>query len=80
MPTTEKMIELAAERVEHERASRIAGIQLAARRQRHGDDGDGPLACDCGEMISEARRRAVPGARQCIECATISERRRGALA
>lgn len=78
MPTTEKMIELAAERVENERAWRIAGIQLAARQQRHSDDG--PLACECGEMISEARRRAVPGARQCIECATISERRRGALA
>lgn len=80
MSTTETMIELAAERVENERALRIADIQLAARRQRYREEGDALLVCDCGEMISDARRRAVPSTGQCIDCATISERRKGAFA
>ena len=28
----------------------------------------------CGDDISEARQKAVPGVRLCIECATLSER------
>jgi phage/conjugal plasmid C-4 type zinc finger TraR family protein len=31
--------------------------------------GEGTLSCvECGEDIPEARRRALPGARTCIDC------------
>jgi phage/conjugal plasmid C-4 type zinc finger TraR family protein len=30
-------------------------------------DGDG-ICIDCGEPIPEARQRALPGCRRCIEC------------
>lgn len=75
MRVTNAMIERAEERVEEERASRIADVQAAARRQRTYRDGAEILVCSCGEMIPEARRRAVPGTRLCIECATVFERR-----
>ncbi|MFH1027804.1 MAG: TraR/DksA C4-type zinc finger protein [Pseudomonadota bacterium] len=33
-----------------------------------------PLHCeDCGEMIPEARRRAVPGCKRCLSCQTEFE-------
>lgn len=32
--------------------------------------------CVCGALIPAARRRAVPGVRQCVECASKSERAR----
>lgn len=36
-----------------------------------------PTECArCGHEIPEARRRAVPGVRLCVECQTISEFRR----
>lgn len=75
MSVTEAMIEQAEARIENERAARIADVQQAARRQRIGD-GEAVENCQCGVKISEARRRAVPGTRQCIDCATISERRK----
>ncbi|MFT5788019.1 MAG: phage/conjugal plasmid C-4 type zinc finger TraR family protein [Shewanella sp.] len=31
---------------------------------------------ECGESISEARRHAVAGVQQCIECQTLSEKKR----
>lgn len=66
--------ELADRRAEQERAAGIARVQAAARGQR--GDGAGPLVCDCGEPIGEARRAAVPGTRQCVDCATFAERQR----
>lgn len=30
----------------------------------------------CGEEIPEARRKALPGVKACVECASIAERRR----
>lgn len=75
MLATNAMIELAEERVERERESRIADVRAAARRQRTFPDATETLACTCGETIPEPRRRAVPGARLCIDCATLAERR-----
>ncbi len=80
MRVTNAMIELAEERIEKERAIGIAGVQAAARRQHTYQDGVEVLVCSCGEMIPEARRRAVPGTRLCIDCATFAERRERSLA
>lgn len=68
--------ELAELRAEQERAAGIARVQAAARGQLASDEVTGPLFCDCGEPIAEARRMAVPGTRQCIDCATFDERLR----
>ncbi|MCO5059654.1 MAG: TraR/DksA C4-type zinc finger protein [Rhizobiaceae bacterium] len=75
MRATNAMIELAEERVEMERQLGIADVRAAARRQRTYLDGAEILVCTCGEIIPEARRRAVPGTRLCIDCATFAERR-----
>lgn len=37
--------------------------------------GESSLVCECGEPIPEARRRAIPGVRTCIECQRDIERR-----
>ena len=38
--------------------------------------GEGAAHCiECGEEIPEARRRALPGARTCIECQSGRDRR-----
>lgn len=79
MRVTNAMIERAEARVEEERASRIAEVQAAARRQRTYRDGSESLVCTCGETIPQARRRAVPGTRLCIDCATFAERRERSL-
>lgn len=34
---------------------------------------------DCGEMIPEGRRKAVPGCIRCVECAKLNERLREGL-
>jgi phage/conjugal plasmid C-4 type zinc finger TraR family protein len=31
------------------------------------------LCIDCGEEIPEARRRAVPGCRRCVDCQSLHE-------
>ena len=77
MHGSEAMIELALERVEQEREAQIDAIRQAARRQRICDPVNAPLTCRCGEEISELRLRAVPGTRQCVDCAAKSERRVG---
>lgn len=80
MRATNAMIELAEERVEMERELGIADVRAAARRQRTYPDGVEFLVCTCGETIPEARRRAVPGTRLCIDCATLAERRERSFA
>ncbi|BBC73395.1 conserved hypothetical protein [Altererythrobacter sp. B11] len=38
--------------------------------------GDGRAECEeCGEPIPQARRRALPGARTCVECQTKRDAR-----
>ncbi len=64
------MIELAEARVAQETA---AGVERV-RAQLAG--ASGRLICDCGEPIPEARRRAYPNARDCIDCATFRQRKR----
>jgi len=61
-------IELAERRVEMERDVGVARIQakLAGTSGRY--------VCECGNPISEARRRAVPNTDKCIDCATFLER------
>ncbi|MBN2358076.1 MAG: DksA/TraR family C4-type zinc finger protein [Deltaproteobacteria bacterium] len=40
-----------------------------ARARRNLPTGDSRLECeDCGEPIPEARRRAMPGVRRCVNC------------
>lgn len=77
MRVTNAMIELAEERVERERELGIAEVRAAARRQHTFQDGAEILVCSCAKMIPEARRRAVPGTRLCIDCATFAERSLG---
>lgn len=50
-------------------------IDLALEEhQRNMPSGESLLECeDCGEPIPEARRRAMPGCRRCIECQTTIE-------
>lgn len=69
MLTGNRMIENAERQVERETAAGVARITAALSRP-------GRLVCDCGEEISEARRFALPAARDCIDCATFRERRR----
>lgn len=39
-------------------------------------DGAGNMDCDeCGEEIPEARRKAIPGVRLCVECQSELERK-----
>lgn len=68
-------VELAEARVEQECAAGIARVQAAARGQYLAEDTTvGPRFCDCGEPIPEARRRAMPRATNCFDCATFIER------
>lgn len=73
-----RAMELAEARTEAEREASIRLVQAAARGQSVRAGGGGPLVCDCGEEISQARRAAVPGTRRCFDCATFFERRRRA--
>ena len=52
---------------EAERDAGVARIRAALK-------GAGRLVCDCGDEISEARRRALPHTDKCIECARRAER------
>ena len=45
--------------------------ELARLKARQGPLGDSLTHCaDCDEPIPEARRRAIPGVKLCIECAS----------
>jgi len=47
---------------------------VLAEHQRNMPKGDSLVECeDCGEPIPEARRRAMPGCRRCIDCQTTHE-------
>lgn len=72
--TGERDFELANDIAERQRQAGIARVQafVAARGQHL----PGPLVCDCGEPIDEARRLAMPNTRKCINCATFLERPR----
>ena len=45
--------------------------------QRPRDSGESMKQClDCGEEIQEARRKAQPGCKRCVECQEFHERRK----
>lgn len=50
---------------------------IAAARGKAGRGAASARECeDCGNPIPDARRRAAPGCRTCIECARVAEARR----
>ena len=56
-------------------------LDMARRRQLARTDallaGEGAEDCeDCGEPIPEARRKALPGCRTCVDCQSVREARR----
>ena len=61
-------MEVAEARVEQERDASVA-------RARAGLVGAGAERCTCGAPIPEARRRALPNTRLCIDCAQQREAR-----
>lgn len=64
--------ELADRRAEEERDAGIRSAQAAVAAR------PGRFICDCGEQISDARRKAAPFTDKCIDCATRAEQRRRA--
>ena len=59
-----------------ERTQRHTAAAIAAARSRL--DGDGAGDCtDCGAVIPEARRAAMPNATRCVDCQELLERREG---
>ena len=57
-------VDFADARIEKELASALAVRVIYS--------GESALECECGEEISEGRRLAVPGVRDCITCAELS--------
>ena len=49
--------------------------ELERMRARRGPQGESLTECaDCGEAIPEARRKAVPGVKLCVDCASERDR------
>jgi phage/conjugal plasmid C-4 type zinc finger TraR family protein len=64
-------VDFAQAREQEDRDAAILRVRMDARRQR----GAGRKDClACGSEIPEARRIAVPGAKQCTECQGLSDR------
>ncbi|GLX91942.1 hypothetical protein Pfra02_45100 [Pseudomonas fragi] len=58
-------VDFADERIEKELASALAARVVYAGESAH--------ECECGEVISEGRRAAVPGVKVCKECGDRAE-------
>ncbi|MCT8955112.1 DnaK suppressor protein [Pseudomonas lundensis] len=54
-------VDFADARIEKELASALAARVIYSGESAH--------ECECGEVISEGRRLAVPGVQECIACA-----------
>ena len=67
-------VDLATERAEIARQSAIA--QHNRRQWRALLRPDNPNCANCGDEIPALRRRAVPGARLCVDCQNLAERQR----
>jgi len=74
--TGERDFELANDIAERQRQAGIARVRASLRSIDTDEANEGPRICDCGEPIDEGRRRAMPNARDCIQCATFLEQRR----
>ncbi len=64
--------EIADLRAEQERQAGVDRIRRSLSAT------SGRVVCDCGDEISEARRRAAPFSGKCIECARRGEMKRRA--
>ena len=58
-------VDFADERIEKELASALAARVVYRGESAH--------ECECGEVISEGRRLAVPGVKVCKECGGLAE-------
>lgn len=48
--------------------------ELERMRARRGPEGESLTECaECGEEIPEARRRALPGVKLCVDCASARD-------
>ncbi|MBZ9678913.1 TraR/DksA C4-type zinc finger protein [Mesorhizobium sp. ES1-1] len=70
MSVSNLAFELADRRAEEERAEGIRRVQQALRVKRLTLS---PF-CDCGELIPDERRKAMPNCKRCIDCETFIER------
>ena len=53
----------------------VSTREAIERARRHAPRGESRETCaDCDEPIPEARRRAVPGVRLCLECQQASDK------
>jgi len=61
---------------EFDQADRVAEAERAGgiARASQALGGTGRIICACGAEISDARRKALPQADTCIDCATFLER------
>lgn len=71
MDTGKFAVELAEHRVEQERDAAVARVRASLEKP-----GAGASHCRCGAAIPEARRRALPGVKDCLDCAAEREARR----
>lgn len=68
MDTGKFAVELAEHRVEQERDAAVARVRASL-----GKPGAGASHCRCGAAIPEARRKALPGTKECVDCASERE-------
>lgn len=69
---TEQYIEVAERTAEEAREAGVAEIRA---KLPTGESAEYCMEPECGEPIPEARRRALPGVKYCIECQARRERR-----
>lgn len=60
---------------EREAEMRDDALADQARRAHLHDNRPSATVCDCGNVIPEGRRRAIPGVQFCVECQADIERR-----
>lgn len=64
--------------VANDQADYLLQVNLARHQRRTAGQATSAAFCDsCGVDIPEARRQAVPGCQNCIDCQAIREVRRG---
>lgn len=73
-PNNEEEAEIAQLQALFDNEAAVRAARDAIRAQSQGPSAE---ECDeCGEPIPEARRKAIPGVRFCVDCKEMAERRR----